>query len=87
MCRERMGRVYFDAIANRKTLCYFCLMGELIALLIFVVVIAVVAAVIVYAVDMLPVDAGFKSIIRILVVLIAALSILYRALPLLGVSI
>jgi ABC-type glucose/galactose transport system permease subunit len=59
----------------------------LIALLVVCVVVAVVASVILYCVALLPVEPQFQQIIRMLVILIAALIILFKALPLLGVHI
>jgi hypothetical protein len=59
----------------------------LISLLIVVIVIGIVAALIVWLIDMLPVDGRFKQIARVLVMVIAVLIILLRALPLLGVSV
>lgn len=59
----------------------------LIALLIVILVVGIVAAVIIYLIDMLPIEGNFKQICRVLVMLIAVLIILVRALPLLGVHI
>jgi len=59
----------------------------LIALLIVVVVVGIVAGLIVWCIDMLPIEPNFKQIARVLVIVIAVLVILLRALPLLGVSI
>ena len=58
----------------------------LIGLLIVILVVAIVAAAILYGVELMPIDANFKQIIRLLVLLIAVLIILLRALPLLGVA-
>lgn len=58
----------------------------LIALLIAILVVGIVAAIIIYLVDMLPIDAKFRQICKVLILLIAVLIILVRALPLLGVS-
>lgn len=59
----------------------------LIALLVVLIVVGIVAAIIIYLIDMLPIDDNFKQIARVLVLLIAVLVILMRALPLLGVSV
>ena len=61
-------------------------MHGLIELLVAVIVIGIVAAILVYLIDMLPLEGPFKQIARVLVMLIAVLIILSRALPLLGVS-
>lgn len=63
------------------------MLSGLIGLLIAILVIGIVAAVIIYLVDMLPIDARFKQVVRILVILIALLMILVRALPMLGVGV
>lgn len=60
-------------------------MSALISLLITILVVGIVAYVIVYCIDLLPIDGRFKQIARVLVLLIAVLIILMRALPLLGV--
>lgn len=59
----------------------------LIALLIAVIVVGIVAGLIVWCIDMLPIEPNFKQIARVLVIVIAVLVILMRALPLLGVSV
>lgn len=59
----------------------------LIALLVTCLVVAVVASVILYCVNLLPVEPNFKQIIRMLVILIACLIIIFKALPLLGVHV
>ena len=59
----------------------------LIGLLITLIVIGIVAAIIVWLIDMLPIDGRLKQVVRVLVMLVAVLIILMRALPLLGVYI
>lgn len=62
-------------------------MHGLIELLIVIVVVGLVAGIFVWVVDQLPFFAPpFRQIARVLVLLIAALVILMKALPLLGVS-
>ena len=58
----------------------------LIGLLIVCIVIAVIAAVILYCINLLPIAGNFQQIIRVQVILIAALIIIAKALPLLGVA-
>lgn len=58
----------------------------LIGLLILILVVGIVAYVIVYCIDLLPIQPPFNQVARVLVMLIAVLIILMRALPLLGVS-
>jgi len=59
----------------------------LIALLIVCLVVGVVAAVIIYCVQLIPLEPPFGQIIRVIVVAIAALIIILKALPLLGVAV
>jgi hypothetical protein len=58
----------------------------LIGLLIAIIVVGIVAALIMYLIDMIPIDGRFKQIAKVLLLLIAVLIILARALPLLGIS-
>lgn len=62
------------------------MISPLISLLIAVVVVAIICYLLSLLVDMLPVDPRFKQIARILILLIAVLILLARALPLVGVS-
>ncbi len=59
----------------------------LIALLITIVVVGIVAWLVIYCLDLLPMDARFKQIARAIVMVVAVLVILFRALPLLGISV
>lgn len=59
----------------------------LIALLVVILVVGIVAWLVVWLIDMLPIDGRFKQIARVIVMVIAILLILLRALPLLGVSV
>lgn len=59
----------------------------LIAFLIVVLVVAVVAAVLLYCIGLLPLEAPFQQIIRVVILLICALIIIVKALPLLGLAI
>lgn len=59
----------------------------LIGLLVVVIVVGIVAWLIIYCLDLLPMDARFKSIARVLIFVIAILVILFHALPLLSVSV
>lgn len=58
----------------------------LIALLIVCIVVGIIAWLVLWLIDTLPLPAPFGQIARVLVIIIAVLIILYRALPLLGVS-
>ncbi len=57
----------------------------LIALLIVIVVVGIVAWLIIYCIDLLPIEGNFKAIARVLVMVIAVLIVLAKALPLLGI--
>lgn len=60
---------------------------SLIGLLILCIVVGIVAWLVLWLIDTLPLPAPFGQIARVLVILIAVLIVLLRALPLLGVSI
>jgi hypothetical protein len=57
------------------------MINALIALLILILVVGIVAWIIIYLIDLLPIEGNFKQIARVLVMLIAVLVILLRALP------
>lgn len=59
----------------------------LILLLVAIIVVGIVAAIIIYLIDMLPIEGPFKQIARVIVLLTAVLIILMKALPLLGVAV
>jgi len=62
------------------------MVSALISLLILVVIVGIVVFILKLLLDMIPMDARFKQIAWVLLILIAVLIVLYRALPLLGVS-
>lgn len=62
------------------------MINGLIALLIAVIVVGIIAWLITYIIDMLPIDGPFKQIAKVLVLLVAVLIILAKALPLLWLS-
>ena len=59
----------------------------LISLLILVLVVGIVVWLVLMLLDAIPMPDPFGRIARVLVIVIAVLIVLYRALPLLGVSI
>lgn len=63
------------------------MISALVALLIVVLVVGLIAWLVLKLIDMLPIDGNFKQIAKVLVMVIAVLIVLLRALPLLGVSI
>ncbi|TRD03790.1 hypothetical protein FJV76_14225 [Mesorhizobium sp. WSM4303] len=62
------------------------MINGLIALLIAVIVVGIIAWLVTYIIDMLPIDGPFKQIAKVLVLLVAVLVILAKALPLLGLG-
>jgi hypothetical protein len=58
----------------------------LIALLITVLVVGIICWLVLWLIDSIPLPAPFGQIARVIVILIAVLIILFKALPLLGVS-
>ena len=62
------------------------MVSALISLLILVVIVGIVVFILKLLLDIIPMDARFKQIAWVLLILIAVLIVLYRALPLLGVS-
>lgn len=61
-------------------------MNTLISLLILILIIGVVWYVIKMVIDLMPMEASFKRIAHIILMLIVLLVILNRALPLLGIN-
>jgi hypothetical protein len=58
----------------------------LIGLIVLLIVVGIVCWIVLRLVDMLPMEGSFKQIAQALVILVAVLIVLYRALPLIGVS-
>jgi hypothetical protein len=63
------------------------MISALIALLGAVLIVGLIAWFVIYIIDQIPMDPPFKNIARVIVLVIALLVILMKALPLLGVSI
>lgn len=63
------------------------MISALIALLVVILIVGLIAGLVVYLIDTSPIPAPFKLWARWLVILIAVLIIILRALPLLGVSV
>lgn len=61
--------------------------SALISLLVLVIIVGICVYVVTLLIDLLPMDARFLQIAKVLLVLIAVLIILARALPLVGLSI
>lgn len=62
-------------------------MEGLIGLIIVIIVVGIVALLVRMLIDMIPMDERFKQIANVLVMLVAVLIILSKALPLIGVQI
>jgi hypothetical protein len=59
---------------------------SLIALLILIIALGIVVFVINMLIDLIPMDPRFKSIAKVLLILVAVLILIARALPLIGVG-
>jgi hypothetical protein len=59
---------------------------SLIALIILIIVLGIVVFVINMLIDLIPMDGRFKQIAKVLLILVAVLILILRALPLVGVS-
>jgi hypothetical protein len=62
------------------------MIAALVSLIVLIVVVGIVAYIVLLLLDMLPIEGGFKQIARVLIMLVAVLIVLMKALPLLGVS-
>lgn len=60
---------------------------SLIALIILIIVLGIVVFVINMLIDLIPMDGRFKQIAKVLLILVAVLILLMRALPLIGVHV
>lgn len=59
---------------------------SLIAIIILVIVLGIVVYLLNMLIDLIPMDGRFKQIAKVLLILVAVLIIILRALPLIGVS-
>ena len=50
------------------------------------IIVGIVALIAIKLLDMLPMEGGFKDVARLLIILVAVLVVILRALPLIGVS-
>lgn len=60
--------------------------SALIALIVVVIVVGIVLYLATLLIDMIPMDGKFKQIAKILLILVAILIVIDRALPLLGIA-
>lgn len=60
--------------------------AALIGLIVVIIVVGIVAYIVNLLLDMLPMDGNFKQIAKVLVILVAVLIVISRALPLLGIA-
>ena len=63
------------------------MVSALIGLIVLVVIVGIVCFLVNLLIDMLPMDGRFKQIAKVLIILVAVLIVLMRALPLLGVNV
>lgn len=63
------------------------MISALIALLVVILIVGLIAGLVVYLIDISPIPAPFKLWARWLVIVIAVLIIILKALPLLGVTV
>lgn len=59
---------------------------SLISLIILLIVLGIVVFLVNMLIDLIPMDGRFKSIAKVLVILVAVLFLLHRTLPMLGVG-
>lgn len=60
---------------------------SLIALIILIIVLGIVVFLVNMLIDLIPMDGRFKQIAKVLIILVAVLILLMRALPLIGVAV
>ena len=63
------------------------MISALVTLIVLVIVIGIVLYLLNLLIDMLPMDGNFKQVAKVLIILVAVLIVLAKALPLLGVNI
>lgn len=63
------------------------MISALVGLLVLVVILGIVLYLVLMLIDMIPMDGGFKQVAKVLLILIALLIVLARALPMLGIAI
>jgi hypothetical protein len=63
------------------------MINSLIMLVVVIIVVGIVAYLVNMLIDMIPMEGNFKQIAKVLVILVAVLIVLAKALPLIGVSI
>ena len=63
------------------------MISALVTLIVLVIVIGIVLYLLNLLIEMLPMDGNFKQVAKVLIILVAVLIVLARALPLLGVNI
>lgn len=63
------------------------MINSLIGLIVVIIVIGIVVYLLNMLIDMLPIEGNFKQIVKVLIILVAILIILAKALPLIGISV
>jgi len=62
------------------------MVSSLIALIVLLIIVGIVLYIATLIVDMIPMDARFKQIAKILKILVAVLICIFKAVPMVGVS-
>ena len=63
------------------------MVGGLVSLIVLVIIVGIVLMIAKVLLDKIPMDGSFKQIAWLLMVLVAVLIVVYKALPMIGVSI
>ena len=63
------------------------MVGGLVSLIVLVIIVGIVLMIVKVLLDKIPMDGSFKQIAWLLMVLVAVLIVVYKALPMIGVSI
>jgi hypothetical protein len=61
--------------------------SALIGLIFLVIIVGIVVWIVLQLVAMLPMDAGFQNVVRGLIIIVAVLIVMYRALPIIGIAV
>jgi hypothetical protein len=61
--------------------------SALIGLIFLVIIVGIVVWIVLQLVALLPMDAAFQNIVRGLIIIVAVLIVMYRALPIIGIAV
>jgi len=62
------------------------MVSALITLIVVIIIVGIVAYLVTLLVDMIPMDGGFKRVAKVLIILVAVLIVILRALPRINAS-